>query len=272
MNVPAGRGAGAEDTPSKSAIPTPAAPGSGVQAALAAGLSGEALTGRGLLQVIGGWWGIVESLLPATVFLVSFVLTREPRLAVIAPLAISLVLVAGRFARKQAPTAALSGFVGVVVCAAAVLFTGDGGAYYVPGFWVNGAWIAAHSISLLVGWPLMGLVMGFLRGSLSAWRKNRALLRAAQVITLVWIGMFAARLFVQVPLYVADQSGSPGALEALGVARLAMGVPLFALAAVFSWLVLSRVSQSVDQAAERAEAESVEATARDGDPHQSSDE
>ena len=40
-----------------------------------------------------------------------------------------------------------------------------------------------------------------------------------------------------------------GAVEALGVARLVMGVPLFAIAVIFTWLVLSRVSSAVDAAA-----------------------
>ena len=52
--------------------------------------------------------------------------------------------------------------------------------------------------------------------------------------------MFTARLGVQLPLYFADETG------ALGVARLVMGVPLFALAVLFTWLLLSRASSMVD--------------------------
>ncbi|MBL5973328.1 MAG: DUF3159 domain-containing protein [Candidatus Leucobacter sulfamidivorax] len=210
-----------------------------------AGLSGEAVSAGGVLAVIGGWRGVVESLLPATVYLVTYVFTQEPRISAIVPVVIALIAVAVRLIRREPLSAAISGLLGVLVCAAAVLFTGEGSSYYVPGFWINAAWIAAHAVSLLVGWPLLGLLVGFLRGSLTAWRRSKPLVRAVRLCTVVWIALFAGRLAVQLPLYFADQAGEPGALEALGVARLVMGVPLFAVAAIFTWLVLSRVSATV---------------------------
>jgi hypothetical protein len=48
----------------------------------------------------------------------------------------------------------------------------------------------------------------------------------------IWVGVFAVRLAVQLPLYLA------GALVALGVARAAMGVPIFAVAIWLTFLVL----------------------------------
>ena len=48
-------------------------------------------------------------------------------------------------------------------------------------------------------------------------------MRAFRRATLLWVGMFSARLLVQLPLYLA------GAVVALGVARTAMGIPVFAL-------------------------------------------
>ncbi len=234
----------------------PRRPGGGLGRAVEAGLRGEAVSAGGVLAVIGGWRGIFEALVPATVYLVTYVLTQEPRVSAIAPIAIALVAVAVRLIRREPLSAAFSGLIGVVVCAAAVMLTGEGSSYYVPGFWINAAWLAAHTISLLVGWPLLGLLLGFLRGSLTAWRRERPLLRAAQLCTVVWIALFAARLAVQLPLYYAGE----GSVGALGIARLVMGVPLFAVAAIFTWLVLSRVSATVpagggdDAAAGAAEA------------------
>lgn len=215
-------------------------PGGSLGRVVEAGLSGEAVSARGILDAIGGWRGVVESLLPATVYLAMFVWTRDVRLSAIAPLVIAGAAVTWRLIRREPLSAALSGVLGVVVCAAAVLFTGEGSSYFVPGFFINAAWILAHTISLLVGWPLIGLLLGFLRGSLTDWRKVPALRRSAQVATLLWIVVFAARLAVQLPLYFS------GLTEALGIARLVMGVPLFAVAVLFTWLLLSRVSAAVD--------------------------
>ena len=50
----------------------------------------------------------------------------------------------------------------------------------------------------------------------------------------MWMGVFVLRLLVQVPLYQA------GAVEALGTARIVMGVPLYALAVILS-VILARV-------------------------------
>lgn len=214
--------------------------GGGLGRVVEAGLSGDAVSARGVLDAIGGWRGVVESLLPATVYLGAYVLTRDARLSAIAPLALAAIAVGWRLIRREPLTAALSGVIGVVVCVAAVMLSGEGSSYFVPGFYINGAWILAHAISLLVGWPLLGLLLGFLRGSLTEWRKERALRRAAQLSTVIWIAVFAARLAVQLPLYFS------GNTEGLGIARLVMGVPLFAVAVLFTWLVLSRVSSMVD--------------------------
>lgn len=213
----------------------------GLGRAIQAGLAGEAVSANGVLAAIGGWRGVVESLLPATLYLMVFAFTQDARVAVIAPIAIVVIAIAWRLIRRETLTAALSGALGVAVCVAAVLFTGEGSSYFVPGFFINGAWIVAHTVSLLIGWPLIGLVLGFLRGSLTDWRKNARLRYAAQLATVVWIAMFAARLAVQLPLFYA------GSTEALGIARLVMGVPLFALAILFTWLLLASVSAEVDR-------------------------
>lgn len=211
---------------------------------VSAGMSGETVSASGVLTAIGGWRGVLESLVPATIYLVVYVITQDPRLSAIAPLVIAAIAVLWRLLRKEPLTAALSGVIGVVVCVAAVMFSGEGSSYFVPGFYINAAWILAHTISLLIGWPLIGLLLGFLRGSITEWKKIPALRRTAQLVTIFWIMVFAARLAVQLPLYFADNT------SALGIARLVMGVPLFALAILFTWLLLSRVSAMVDAAKE----------------------
>ncbi|MGK0720885.1 DUF3159 domain-containing protein [Leucobacter sp. W1478] len=235
-------------------------------------MSGESVSARGILEAIGGVRGVLESLIPATVYLGVFVLTQDARVAVIAPLAISFVAIAARLMRREPLSAALSGFLGVLICVIATLITGRGEDFFLPGFWINGAWIIAHSVSLLVGWPLIGLLLGFLRGSLTEWRRIPMLRRAASLCTVVWIVVFAARLGVQLPLYFAANSGDPGAVEALGIARLVMGIPLFAIAVLFTWLVLSRVSSVYAGLSEAAAAAAVTRSGSESASTRSSDE
>ena len=51
------------------------------------------------------------------------------------------------------------------------------------------------------------------------WRKDPGRVRRYSLASWIWVGLFSLRLAVQLPLYLAD------ALTALGVARIAMGVP-----------------------------------------------
>lgn len=222
----------------------------GIAGVLRASTSGENISAQGILATIGGVRGICEAVVPAAVFLILFVFTQDPRVSAIGPLAVSVIAVVVRAVSRQPVTPALSGLFGVGICAASTLFSGRGETYFLPGFLTNGIWIFALAVSLVARWPLIGLLLGFMRGSLTAWRKQPLLRRAATLCTWIWLALFTARLGVQLPLYFAAQTSEPGALEALGLARIVMGVPLFALAAVFSWLILSKVSARVPEAAD----------------------
>ena len=208
---------------------------------------------RDLLTAVGGVRGILEALLPGLVFLVTYsVLTSfagwdtqaalVPSLAASVGLAVVFTIV--RIATKGQATQAIAGLVGVLASAALALWTGNARDNYVLGFFTNAAYALGLLISLLVRWPALGLIIGFLMGDGVAWRDDKRKYRAAQFLTLVWIGLFVARLVVQVPLYLVDN------VEALGATRLLMGVPLYALVLVFTWLVARAVYPSSARSAE----------------------
>ncbi|MFF2390356.1 DUF3159 domain-containing protein [Agromyces sp. NPDC058104] len=207
----------------------------------------EKLSGRDLLVAVGGVRGILEALLPGLVFLVVYSsLTsfagQDPQTALvpalIASVGLAVVFTVVRVATKGQPTQAIAGLIGVLASAALALWTGRAEDNYVLGFFTNAAYALALLVSLFVKWPAIGLIVGFLMGDGVAWRNDRRKYRAMQFLTLVWIGLFVARLAVQLPFYFA------GNVEALGAFRLLMGVPLYALVLVFSWLVVRAVYPS----------------------------
>lgn len=206
---------------------------SGVGRVVAGAISGEAVDRKSLLDALGGVRGIVESVLPGIVFLVWYSLTKDPKQSALAPIAVAVIFLLVRLVRKEALMPAMSGLLAVGVCGAAALFTGRGETYFLPGFFVNGAWILALLASLLVKWPLLGVILGLIRGDIKAWRADRLLFRAAVATTILWLVMFVARLGVQLPMYFT------GNVEALGTARLVMGIPLYALVVVVTWRVLA---------------------------------
>ena len=91
----------------------------------------------------------------------------------------------------------------------------------------------------LVGFPVLGLVLGPILGENLHWRKVAERKRAYIKASWLWVGLFLSRLIVQYPLY------KTGNLTALGTARLAMGYPLFAAVAWGSWLIIKKVPAAI---------------------------
>jgi hypothetical protein len=185
-------------------------------------------------EAIGGRRGLLESVVPGAVFVVVFTVTRSLTWSVAAAFGAAGAFVVARLARRDTVQHALGGLVGIAVCAFIAQRSGRAVNFYLPGLWINVGYAAAYLVSILVRWPLLGVIIGFLRGEGTTWRRDPAQLRAYSLASWIWVGVFVARLVVQYPLYQAD------AVVALGVARVAMGLPLFVLAAYLSWLILRR--------------------------------
>jgi hypothetical protein len=116
----------------------------------------------------------------------------------------------------------------VAVSAVLVLVTGDANTNYVPGFFINAAYGLAFAISLLVRRPLVGLAVGALTQRPDAAAAHR---RLYTWLTVAWVALFAVRLAVELPLYF-----SGGHIVALGIARILLGVPLYAVVLVVTVL------------------------------------
>lgn len=220
--------------------------GSGMGQAVRAGATGESLSARSVLGAIGGWRGIAETIVPSLVFLTLYVFTQDARLSAIVPGVLAILLIAIRLVRREPLVSAISGMLGVGIAVVITLVTGRGVDYFLSGFVINAAYALALLLSILIGWPVLGFVIGLLRGDVLGWRKDPRARRIALIVTLLWLALFVARLAVQLPMYLAEQ------VEALGVARLVMGTPLFALVIVATWLIArtQRRSSSDDQSDE----------------------
>jgi hypothetical protein len=199
------------------------------------GEPGDATTEQLMADAIGGWRGVIDSSVPSALFLVVYVVGgRELGPAVWAAVISGGLIAALRLARRQSVQQVLSGFIGVAFCAWLVTRTGRAEDFYLPGLLTNVAYGVGLAISCLVGHPLLGYAVGAATGDLSGWRKVPEQRRAYALATWFFVGVFLLRLLVQVPLYLAGQ------VEALGVARLAMGWPLFALAAFLAFRVITK--------------------------------
>ena len=211
--APTGRGG-----PDDAHDPGVTAPLPAVDAALTTGRATPSM-----LQQMGGVSGIVASSIPVMVFVVANLLL-ELRPAVIAAL-VSGVLIAGwRVARKQPLQPAVSGLFGVGIAAYLAYRSGEARAFYLPGLIYSSVAGLAFLVSVLVRWPLAGVIWHGINGDGQSWRRDRRLLRAYTWATLLWTLVFVARVVVQGLLYRYEEA------TWLGVARLAMGYPLVGIA------------------------------------------
>lgn len=183
-------------------------------------------------EAMGGWRGFLESALPGIVFVVAYLTTDEFYIPVIAAVATVAILVVVRLIQRTSIQQALTGVVGVAIGALWAWRSGEAGDYFVPGLWINAAYGSAVLISMAVRWPLVGVVMGLIKGWGTAWRQHGPTMRLMQWGSAILAALFIVRLAVQWPLYMAD------AVATLGTARLAMGVPLFALTLWGVWLLV----------------------------------
>jgi len=191
---------------------------------------------------MGGVPGIIASTIPVAVFVVvNIVSTLQP--ALIAALASGVAIAIWRIARKQPLQPAVSGLFGVGVAAFIAYRTGEARGFYLPGLIYSAVLGLAFLVSVLVRWPLAGVIWHGINGDGQSWRRDPRLLRAYTWASLLWTLVFAARLVVQGLLYNADEA------TWLGVARLAMGYTLVGAALLGTVWAVSRARRTAGPAA-----------------------
>jgi hypothetical protein len=187
-------------------------------------------------RAIGGWRGLIDSALPTVVFLTTYVFNGNALPgALIAALVAGALVVAWRLIRRETLQQVFTGFIGLGIAAAFAQFTGRAENFFLPGLLTNLGYGLAFFISILVGWPLIGVVVGLLTGEGTSWRHDTALRRVYAAATWIWVGLFGMRLLVQVPLYLAGEIGI------LGTVKIVMGWPFFLACAYFTYRLLKPV-------------------------------
>lgn len=185
-----------------------------------------------LADAMGGMRGVAESSLPPAAFVVAYTASgQEAQVSAIVALVAAGLLTVARLVRGETLRYALAGIAGVGLAAFVVSRTGKAEDFFLPGLLLNAAYASAYLISIVVRRPLVGWLVGTLTQR-PGWREDPVQLRAFTLASWIWVGLFSLRLAVQLPLYLAS------ATVALGVARVAMGLPLFAVGVWLTWLVI----------------------------------
>jgi hypothetical protein len=209
----------------------------------------EALVRHQLSEALGGRRGMVEAALPTLTFTVLWLSTRHLDLALAASVAVAGLELVLRLVQRQTVKFCLNALVGIGIGWFFVhLAASRGGsaddqalAYFLPGLLYNAGYAVIFGLTCLVGWPLVGFMIGSVTGDATAWHSDRQIVRLCTRLTWLLVLPCAVRALVQGPIWIAGHSGSLSADTAvalLGVLKIAMGWPLQLLAlAAMSWLL-----------------------------------
>lgn len=195
---------------------------------------------------VGGVRGVVDSSLPTTAFVIANVVGGL-RVGIYVAVGLSVLLLLVRVARRERLEQAFAGLVAVGVASLIATRLNSARGFFLPGILLQIPYALAFLVSIAIGRPLVGYVAAIVNPALAGWRTVRVVRRAAAYATAVWAAVFLARLAVMVPLYLADAS------SALGVVKLVMGWPLWAVAAGSSLLLLRNAAAKMPPAVEAGE-------------------
>jgi hypothetical protein len=201
----------------------------------------EKTPAQALLAQMGGISGLIYSALPVAVLVpVSTAFGLTP--AIVAALGVAAVILVWRLIRRDSVQPAVSGFIGVGVSALIAWIVGASKGYFLLGIWTSLIWAGVFALSVLIRRPIVGYAWSWVQSHDRGWRSSRRAVLAFDIATMTWVLVFGARFVVQRHFYDLDQTGW------LGVARISMGWPLTALAALVTYLAI-RVAQRAIHAA-----------------------
>ena len=163
------------------------------------------LSASAFAESIGGVRGLLDSGLPATVFVLVRLLSHSLSLSVVLALASGLALGALRRSRGESLMQVGSGFFGLLIAVGFALFTGTGKGFFLPGIFLVGFSGVAFLVSLALGKPAVGLALEAYDAKYAGWRTHPGLLRAVRVATALWAVSFFVR--AGVATYVYHQPG-----------------------------------------------------------------
>lgn len=190
----------------------------------------------GLRELLGGRRGALDASVPPVVFVLGWLASgRSIGWGALAAVVAGVVIGGVRLARGGRVTAVLAGVAAVVAAALIALYTGRAQDFFLVQVLANAASALAWAVSILVRWPLLGVVVGVVLGQKTRWRRDPALVRAYGLASWVWVfGQYTLRVVVFGLLWWS------GWVVALAVVRVALSWPLIGATVAVSAVVLRR--------------------------------
>ncbi|GII20494.1 DUF3159 domain-containing protein [Planosporangium mesophilum] len=196
-----------------------------------------------IAEQLGGVRGLVESSVPVAVFVVTNIVWAL-RPALIISVLIGLGIAGWRLSRREPIRHALNGLFGIGLGAFLASRTGQAKDFHLPTILYTLGYAAALIASVVVRRPLVGWVWSVtFAGGSERWRTEPRLLRLFGRLTVLWAAVYVIKVTVLSSLYLANRD------NALGIARLVLGYPPYALLLVLTVYSVRRVMRTTPEPA-----------------------
>jgi len=189
-----------------------------------------------LASALGGRRGMLEAAVPTLLFTLTFLTTKDLRLAIAVSVATALLLLVVRAVHRSTVQFVVNSLVGIGIGAFFAWRSAQGGgsadeqalAYFLPGIIYNGGYAGLMVLSNLVRWPLVGFMVGSVAGDPTEWHRDPQVVRLCRNLTWMLAAPCVVRLLVQLPIWLAGRAADDPTpmIAALGVSKVAMGWPL----------------------------------------------
>ena len=209
----------------------------------------EAVVRQQLSKALGGRRGMAEAAVPTILFTITWLTARDLDLALTVSIGAALLLLVVRLVQRSTVQFVVNALFGIGIGWFFVYRSAASGgseqdqalAYFLPGILYNGGYAVVLAFTCLIGWPLVGFMVGSITGDATAWHADEQVTKLCSRLTWLLVAPCVVRVALQAPVWIAGSSGSidpDAAVAALGVLKIVLGWPL-QLAALGSmvWLL-----------------------------------
>ncbi len=206
----------------------------------------EALIRHRLGEALGGVRGSLETTLPMLAFVIVWTMTKDRTLSLGAAIGLTVLLALVRIVQRQTLQFIFSSIFATGLAAFFALRSGQAEDAFLPGILTSCAWLVGAIVSILVRWPIVGVMLGAVdqhaiaAGDWARWRRNPAAVAVCNKLTLVMVGVYAIRVGVMGPLYLTDN------VAGLTVTKVLLGWPLWAAAVAVMGAMLLKGNTPID--------------------------